>query len=67
MQFFVNMQGVGQGGSTSDVNANLVRCDGNINDPVAYFTYANSFSWIIDSEASERVSFHPESFIKSLR
>ncbi|KAH0685418.1 hypothetical protein KY290_016689 [Solanum tuberosum] len=28
MQFFQNMQGVGQGGSTSDVNANLVQYAG---------------------------------------
>lgn len=38
--------------SISDVKANVVQCAGNIfKNPVAYFTYMNSESWIIDSGA----------------
>ncbi|XP_059316718.1 uncharacterized protein LOC132067476 [Lycium ferocissimum] len=53
--------------SSSDVNANMVHCAGNIfNNPVAYFTYMNTDSWIIDSGASEHMSYDAK-FFSSLK
>ncbi|XP_075088282.1 uncharacterized protein LOC142170301 [Nicotiana tabacum] len=44
------------GSSPLDVQANVVQCAGTIfHNPVAYLTYANSNSWIIDLNASEHV------------
>ncbi|KAH0650685.1 hypothetical protein KY284_030597 [Solanum tuberosum] len=44
--------------SISDVTANVVQCASNIfKNHVAYFSYVNSNSWIIDSGASEHISY----------
>ncbi|XP_075091857.1 uncharacterized protein LOC142172007 [Nicotiana tabacum] len=49
--------------STTNVNANVVQCAGNIfNNPSAYLTYANTHSWIIDSGASEHMYYDTKFF-----
>ncbi|XP_060179038.1 uncharacterized protein LOC132609186 [Lycium barbarum] len=63
MQMFQSMQGMTQEVTPSDTHANVVHCASNIfNNPLSYFSFINSSSWIIDSEASEHMSFHPRFF-----
>nr|XP_016442568.1 PREDICTED: uncharacterized protein LOC107767981 [Nicotiana tabacum] len=51
------------GSPTTKVNANVVQCVGNIfNNPSIYLTYANTHSWIIDSGASEHMSYDTKFF-----
>lgn len=51
------------GVTTSDVNANVIQCVGNIfTNPLTYYSHMKSESWIIDSDASEHMSFDPQFF-----